>query len=193
MPSLIVPGLDGSPAPHWQHWWLACDPSAILVHQEDWSNPVPEIWEAEIAGAILHHPGAIVVAHSLGCLVVARLLSAWPQLRVSGALLVAPCDPRRSVRLARFGGYPRHPLGVPAIVAASRTDPWMTIGEAFDLAAAWGAEFVDMGAAGHINTASGFGPWPQGLILRDRLAGRAAPAATREPRTGPLPLLRRAL
>jgi predicted alpha/beta hydrolase family esterase len=69
----------------------------------------------------------------------------------------------------------------------------MTIGEAFDLAAAWGAEFVDMGAAGHINTASGFGPWPQGLILRDRLAGRAAPAATREPRTGPLPLLRRAL
>lgn len=192
MPTLIVPGLDGSPAPHWQHWWQASDPSAILVHQEDWSHPVPEVWEAEIAGAILHHPGAIVVAHSLGCLVVARLLSVWPQLRVSGVLLVAPCDPRRSARLARFGGYPRQPLGVPAIVAASRTDPWMTIGEAFDLAAGWGADFVDMGAAGHINTVSGFGPWPQGLILRDRLAGRALAGATGAD-AAPVPMRRRVI
>jgi hypothetical protein len=35
------------------------------------------------------------------------------------------------------------------------------------LAKRWGAEFVDMGEAGHINVASGFGPWPEGRALRD--------------------------
>jgi predicted alpha/beta hydrolase family esterase len=29
----------------------------------------------------------------------------------------------------------------------------------------WGSEFVNIGAAGHINTASGYGEWPEGLAL----------------------------
>ena len=41
-------------------------------------------------------------------------------------------------------------------------------------AAAWGTEFIDIGAAGHINTASGFGPWPFGEVLLERLRREAA-------------------
>lgn len=33
--TLILPGLDGSPAPHWQHWWAQRDPHALLVEQND--------------------------------------------------------------------------------------------------------------------------------------------------------------
>jgi len=37
-------------------------------------------------------------------------------------------------------------------------------------AADWGADLVDAGDAGHINTASGYGPWPGGEELIGRLA-----------------------
>ncbi len=29
----------------------------------------------------------------------------------------------------------------------------------------WGGQLVDVGNAGHINTDSGYGPWPEGLEL----------------------------
>jgi predicted alpha/beta hydrolase family esterase len=29
--TLLIPGLDGSPTPHWQHWWAAIDPTAKIV------------------------------------------------------------------------------------------------------------------------------------------------------------------
>ncbi len=171
--TLLIPGIDGSPDPHWQYWWQASDPTALTVHQDDWSNPTPEAWEAEVAGAVLQHPGAILVAHSLGCLVVARLLSYWPQLNIAGALMVAPADPRRSMRLKRFADVPRNDLPVPVTVVASRNDPWMSFAESFDLADDWGAALVDLGKAGHVNVASGFGPWPRGVELRDALARRS--------------------
>ena len=117
--TLILPGLDGSPAPHWQHWWAATDPNALIVEQTDWSCPSPEAWETEVAGAILTHPDCILVGHSLGAILAARLLSRWPQLRISAALLVAPADPAVSRRLADFAGIPKRPFGIPATVVAS--------------------------------------------------------------------------
>lgn len=77
--TLIVPGLDGSPVPHWQHWWAATDPRALMVDLSDALAPRPAVWEAEL---------------------------------------------------------------------------------------------IDLGFAGHINVASGFGPWPEGKALRDRLVHR---------------------
>jgi predicted alpha/beta hydrolase family esterase len=51
----------------------------------------------------------------------------------------------------------------------SRNDPWTSLTKAKDLADAWGAEFVDAGDAGHINTAAGYGPWEAGEALLKRL------------------------
>ena len=185
--TLLIPGIDGSPDPHWQAWWQATDPTAVTVHQDDWANPAPEAWEAEVAGAILQHPGSILVAHSLGCLVVARLLANWPQLEVAGALLVAPANPHRSSRLKGFADLPRREFVVPTTVVASRNDAWMPFSMAFDLADDWGAAFVDLGNAGHINVASGFGPWSAGLELRDALRRRAAACVRPAQRRSPLP------
>lgn len=171
--TLILPGLDGSPAPHWQAWWAATDPQALVVEQHDWARPTPEAWEAEVAGAILNHPDCILVAHSLGAVTAARILTRWPQLQVAAALLVAPAEPAASTRLAAFAPIPERPLGVPSMVVASRNDPWMGFDRAAHLARAWQADLHDHGHAGHINVASGFGPWPLGLRLRDALAARA--------------------
>ena len=178
--TLIIPGLDGSPEPHWQHWWAATDPKALTVHQDSWADPTPESWEVELAGAVIQHPGAVLVAHSLGCIVVAQLLAKWPQLRISAALLVAPADPGKSERLRAFANVSRNRFDVPVTVVASRNDPWMSFSKARGLAADWGADLVDMGFAGHINVASGFGPWPGGLRLRDDLIARAKPSGLRE-------------
>ncbi|MET4130165.1 alpha/beta hydrolase [Roseovarius sp. MBR-6] len=165
--TLLLPGLDGSPAPHWQHWWERIDPTARIVEQKCWTRPRSDQWLTEIAGALLLHPGAVLVAHSLGAVAAVQLLARWPQLKVGGALLVAPAEPSHDARTAPFGKIPEVALHVPTIVAASRNDPWMAQPRARWLAKRWGAEFVDMGEAGHINVASGFGPWPEGRALRD--------------------------
>lgn len=172
---LLIPGLDGSPDPHWQHWWAATDPEALMIEPSQIQTPDPCLWEIEVAGAVLQHPGSILVGHSLGAALIARLLGNWPQLDVAGALLVAPPEPTRSHRTQKFGPLPEVPLGVPAIVAASRNDPWMAFPQAARLAQSWGAELVDLGYMGHVNVAAGLGPWPQGRALRERIEARLGP------------------
>jgi uncharacterized protein len=178
--TLIVPGLDGSPAPHWQHWWVTTDPRAILVDLSDPAHPAPAVWETELASAILHHPGCVLVGHSLGAVLVARLMTIWPHLKVRAALLVAPAETHGDDRIGHFGAIPELPLDIPSTVVASRNDPWMSIGRSRHLARAWTSGFVDLGHAGHINVASGFGPWARGKALRDDLLRRSEPPAARQ-------------
>lgn len=175
--TLIVPGLDGSPAPHWQEWWARTDPNAMMIDMPDPARPVREVWEAAVAAQVLRHPGSILVGHSLGAVTIARLLARWPGLRIRAALLVAPADPARSDRTQRFGPLPRNRFDVPALVVASRNDPWMSFEDTRALAQSWGATLLDMGHVGHINTAAGFGPWPAGKRLRDELLSQTQPAS----------------
>ncbi len=167
--TLIIPGLDGSPEPHWQHWWCATDPKALMVELSNPARPLPALWETELASMILHHPDCILVGHSLGAVLFARLLATWPHLRVRGALLVAPAETRGQDRIGHFGAIPEQRMDIPTTVVASRNDPWMHFDRATQLARAWGSSLVDLGDAGHINVASGFGPWPRGKSLRDGL------------------------
>ncbi|AWD22879.1 RBBP9/YdeN family alpha/beta hydrolase [Pseudogemmobacter blasticus] len=173
--TLIIPGLDGSPAPHWQHWWAATDPRALMVELSDPGRPLPSVWEVELASMILQHPDSVLVGHSLGAVLIARILARWPQLKVRAALLVAPAEPVGSDRIGRFGPVPEQPFDIPATIVASRNDPWMSFSRARQLADSWGAYLVDYGMAGHINVASGFGPWPEGKALRDDLIQRSEP------------------
>lgn len=184
--TLIVHGLDGSPDPHWQHWWAMTDSAAIVVNLPNPSRPSPAEWEVELASVILRHPDSILVGHSLGAVLIARVLSTWPQLRARGALLVAPAETQGNDRIGQFGAIPERPLGLPSAVVASRNDPWMGFDRAGQLARNWGADLVDLGQAGHINVASGFGPWPQGKDLRNGLlaAGSRPQRPTVTPRAG---------
>jgi hypothetical protein len=67
-----------------------------------------------------------------------------------------------------FAPLPRDPLPFPSLLVASRSDPYCTFERAEDFAYAWGSALLDAGDAGHVNIASGYGPWPEGLM---RFAG----------------------
>lgn len=173
MRTLIIPGWYGSGPGHWQAWWLAVDPDAVLVEQADWVHPSVDAWVAVAARAVEKHPGSVLVSHSLGGAVIAHLAQRHPRLPVAGALIVAPADVDdrtwTSPELASFAPLPTRRLGFRSIVVASRNDPYVSFARAADLSTRWGAELVDAGRAGHMNADSGFGPWPQGRILAERI------------------------
>ena len=174
---LIVPGLHGSDGDHWQSWWRADHADAVLVEQADWSNPDADAWLTTLEAAILANPGAVIVAHSLGTILTARLGRSRVAPLVAGALLVAPADIERTGKLHgrsyEFGTMPKERLPFPTVVAVSHDDPYMPFEKADELARAWGSEIHDMGRAGHINVASGFGRWVGGYALARSLTAGA--------------------
>jgi uncharacterized protein len=178
-PILIVPGLGGSGPHHWQTYLERSFPGTSRVHQDDWEEPDPAGWTERLTAAVAASPGAVLVAHSLGCAVVAHAAAADPELPVAAAMLVAPADVDREQAPAGFRSFapmPWLPLRFRSIVVASSDDPCMTLARAGACADAWGAEFVVAGALGHINVDAGFGPWPDGERLLRRLittGGRA--------------------
>jgi len=165
-PVLIVPGLGGSGPDHWQTHLERALPGAARVEQDDWDSPDLQRWFDRLAAAIELRPGTVLVAHSLGCPLVAHVAVRRPDLPVAAALLVAPADVdsgRHTPGHTRgFAPIPLRPLPFRSIVVASTNDPFMEFDRARELATAWGAEFIDAGASGHINVASGFGPWRTG-------------------------------
>ncbi|AOF80674.1 serine hydrolase family protein [Methyloversatilis sp. RAC08] len=168
-PVLVVPGLNGSGPTHWQSWIEALI-GAQRVEQDDWTRPDIDLWSARVEQAILAQTRAVwLVAHSFGCL--ASVVAASRQAgRIAGALLVAPASPDKFGITARI---PDTPLPFPAVLAASRNDPWMKFMSAAHWAERWDARLVDLGEAGHVNTESGHGPWPAGLELFRQLQASA--------------------
>lgn len=173
MTILIVPGLYNSEPAHWQSRWEAELPYAERVQQAEWQAPDLEAWLAALRDHVQRRPGAILIGHSLGATLIAHLAARDPQLPIGGALLVAPADPELRISrvrgIASFGPLPSEPFSFPAILVASRTDPYMAQDRARIIANLWEAAFVDAGDAGHINVASGHGAWPEGLRLLDQL------------------------
>src|SRR5262249_55413397 len=73
---------------------------------------------------------------------------------------------------------PRTRLPFPSILAASSNDPLCRFERAAELARGWKSALVELGPVGHLNPAAGFGPWPDGIALVDRLRNCLAPAAS---------------
>jgi predicted alpha/beta hydrolase family esterase len=179
VPVLIVPGLGGSGPDHWQTHLERSLPTAARVEQDDWDRPDLTSWTERLAHAVDKRPRAILVAHSLGCPLVAHLAARRPDLSIAAALLVAPADvnsARHTPSQTRsFSPIPLAPLPFRSIVVASSNDPFIEINRARELASAWGADFVDAGSRGHINVASGFGRWLEGERMVASLIEWASP------------------
>lgn len=165
---LLVPGWTGSGPDHWQSRWERHFKSARRVDQHDWDTPQLADWVERIVEAVhaLRRPG-VIVAHSCG---VSAVVHAAPRLmpsRLVGAFLVAPVDDDQDIWPHRHGGFapvPMERLPVPTKVIGSSDDPHCSVERAQALGAAWGADVSIIAGAGHINTASGHGPWPEGLL-----------------------------
>ncbi len=170
---LIIPGWSGSGPDHWQSRWQAKLSTARRVEQADWYKPDRAEWAANIVAAVRAASRPVVlVAHSAGNSSVAHAAAELGGGAVVGAFMVAPASERALHAIpgmpSDFAKHSRAKLPFKAVVAASETDPYCTMDEAQELAGAWGAEISNAGDAGHINAASGHGPWPEGLM---RFAG----------------------
>lgn len=178
-PVLILPGLGNSDSEHWQTRWENNNPAFRRVQQRDWDAPVCEEWLEQLEIAVADSgPQTVLVAHSLGCLLVAH----WAQQtlhRIHGALLVAPPDPAQPSfppRARGFSPVPAAAFPFPSTVVASPDDPYASSVYARRCAANWGARFVEVEPCGHINASSGLGDWEEGFELLRQLIDNGSQA-----------------
>ena len=166
---LIVPGYKGSGENHWQTRWQNNLKSARRVQMGDWHKPVFEDWKENLIKAVNEATKPVVlVGHSIGAQVIVHASGEFGD-KVAGAFLVAPpVVENKNIRprhLLTFGPYCRVPLTFPFFTIASRNDQFCTYEKAEAMAASWGSFMVDAGQSGHIDSASGHGPWPEGLMV----------------------------
>ncbi len=167
-PVLLLPGWHNSGPDHWQSRWQLAH-GYTRVEQYNWDWPLRGDWMMQLEEAVLANPGAVLVAHSLGCVLVA----AWAAHSlnthlVKAALLVAPADVERAEMqhmLHSWSPILRGRLPFRSVLAISRNDPYCSFMRASALAQAWGARMVDCGMSGHINADAKLGDWPEGLAL----------------------------
>ncbi|KQT12284.1 RBBP9/YdeN family alpha/beta hydrolase [Ramlibacter sp. Leaf400] len=166
---LILPGWQNSGPQHWQSLWEQRH-GYVRVEQHDWQQPLRGDWITRLEEVLLtRDEPAVLVAHSLGCVLAAAWASVTrnPQ-RVKAALLVAPGDverPEIRVQLRTWSPLPLQPLPFPSVLVGSQDDPYCDIDRARGFAEDWGSRFIDVGPCGHINADSGLGSWPEGHVL----------------------------
>ena len=179
---LIVAGLWNSGPQHWQTHWERKYAKWERVAHRDWSAPSRDEWVAELDAAIAACEGKpILVAHSLGCMLVAQ----WAQwaragspLKIAGAFLVAPSDveaPSYPVSVNGFAPIPMDRLPFPSVLVASTNDKYAAIERSRAFARAWGSKLVEIGDAGHINADTGYGPWPEGERMLEAFCSTLRP------------------
>jgi predicted alpha/beta hydrolase family esterase len=174
---LLLPGLYDSGPEHWQSFWEREIPNAVRVVQRDWNTPDRVEWVETLEHAVAEHGSDVVlVGHSTACALVA-FWAAQSARTVRGALIVAPSDTEAASYPAGPTGWTPMPMArlyFPTIVVASTNDEFVTLARAAEFAKAWGSRLVDIGNAGHINSASGLGNWPRGKKLLAELTGAAS-------------------
>jgi hypothetical protein len=170
---LVLPGYADSGPEHWQTLWERRH-GYVRVEQADWLEPECAAWTSTLEQAVRDAPAPVVlVAHSLGCILVAHWARQGAVERVRGALLVAPPDVDEAQHMlpevASFAPVPLEPLPFRTIVVASTTDPYVDAARAREMAGAWRARLVEVGDAGHLNAESNLGDWPAGHRLLTEL------------------------
>ena len=186
---LIIPGLRDHVEAHWQTL-LAKELTAQSIRcvtvpplEQDKLSCQARLEAIDLALDGIDGP-IFIVAHSAGCMMVAHwvLRRARPDFKkVLGAVLAAPADvetqmpagyPAKDVLAANgWTPIPRQRLPFPTLLAASSNDPLTSLDRARGFAQDWGSRLVELGPVGHLNPASGHGPWPEAKqLIQDLLA-----------------------
>ena len=169
---LTLPGIGGSGPQHWQSLWEK-EYGFTRIEQSEWETPFRDEWVANIQKTVSKYDPkkVILVGHSAVCSAIAKWAERY-KTKIKGALLVAPADPEAQTfpdGAIGFAPMPLIKLPFPSIVIASSNDFYSSIGRAKYFADAWGSEFINIGEAGHINVASGYGQWDEGIEILKRL------------------------
>jgi predicted alpha/beta hydrolase family esterase len=169
---LLIHGLGGSGPQHWQSWLYTqlkernCD-----VYYPTFSNfdaPDKDVWLQELRTVMEQIPTEnelTVLAHSLGCFLWLHHASTTLGRSVQRVILVAPPSPTVVIpEASSFYPVPLHESNL--LKAANQTtfvlstnDPYCNVDDI--------PHFLRMNTTviafpkmGHINTESGYGPWP---------------------------------
>jgi len=173
---LLIPGLGGSGPTHWQSRWETLHPKCRTIQECNWNIPEHDAWMDALDSAVLaESEPPVLVAHSLGCALVANWASKRNTATVKAALMVAPADvDERDTIPAEARVFAPMPLGsipFPTAVVASVNDSFVSLERAMVFATAWGANFHNVGALAHINGDSHLEDWPEGWdMLQDLIS-----------------------
>lgn len=165
MHTITIPGIYGSGPDHWQTLWEKNDSSLIRFHPSDWDRPRLGDWIDALERSVREAPESpVLLAHSLGCLLVAHW-AAQTKREVRGAMLVSVPDPAGTnfpSEAASFADVPEVPLPFPTLIVSSSNDPYGTQEYARSRAKQWKSTFVAIGDFGHINESKKLAEWGYG-------------------------------
>jgi predicted alpha/beta hydrolase family esterase len=169
-----IPGLHNSKKDHWQTYFELQQPSQFIrIEQENWDEPDCETWinkiEKDLEG--LHHSRLILIGHSIGCMAIVKWFEKFGHT-IKGALFVAPTDAEKEnfpSYISGFSPIPRQSLPFPSILVASTNDHVTSLKQAQEFALNWGSVLHTIENAGHLEPKSGFGEWPAGFKLVEKL------------------------
>jgi uncharacterized protein len=172
---VLVPGYTNSGPEHWQSLIEKKYENVVRVKQDDWDNPVRQNWIDGLERTIKTiNSDVLLVGHSCG----ANTIAQWAELnanpKVKGALLVAPADIDAPDALAEIQvqrPLPKKKISFPTILVCSDNDEYVSLEKGKELAQDWGSELVILPNGGHIHTDAGFGDWPMGEQLIEKLCG----------------------
>lgn len=181
---LILHGLGGSGPDHWQTWLygeLAHSGEQVYYPDlPDPDQPDKDVWLkklAETLAAIPQDEELTVIAHSLGVILWFHYAADNPGRRPQRAILV--CPPSPGTELAEVSTFFPLPDGLSQVAAAagktlivqSSNDPYCTLTDSLAYQSL-GVPHLTLPDMGHINVASGHGPWKWILdVCRNGAAG----------------------
>jgi len=185
MRTVTLPGIGGSDEQHWQTLWERESPELHRFAPSSWDEPDFNDWSDAVDRAVADEP-AVLVAHSLSCLLAVRWSQANPG-RVAGLFLVAAPDPsgrRFPSQAASFTSGLNVQPSIPAVLITSDDDPYCSPEQSAVFADAWRIPLLSAGQRGHLNSASGLGSWIEGRnLLTAFMAGLAAGPGRLAPRS----------
>ncbi len=187
---VIVPGLRDHILDHWQTRLAAQLERVRIVPPLEQDKLSLEARVNALNRVLSDVDGPVVlVAHSAGVMITVHWAQ-QPTREVHSALLATPADIEKPFPPGYPTGeeldgngwlpIPRRRLPFPSIVAASTTDPLASFRRVAGLAEAWGSRLVDLGDVGHLNPASGFGPWDRARELLNEAVDMARPSRVGE-------------
>lgn len=166
---VFAAGIGNSGPGHWQYLWRDRVADGVWVEHSSWDAPDRDTWVREFDDALRAIEGPkVIIAHSLGCTLVAEWAAEHRDESVTGAFLVAVPDvrgPDFPEAAVGFAPLKAARLPFPAVVVASEDDPYGSLEHATASAEQFGAPLVNVGRKGHINADSALGDWPEGWAL----------------------------
>jgi predicted alpha/beta hydrolase family esterase len=185
VPTLVIPGWNGSGDGHWQTWLeqqlRAAGRETRRPAFADLDHPDLAQWLDALHAALAGLPagGYDVVAHSLGAVLWLHHVAA-PADSPQAARVVLVSPPSPATTIAEIAGFFAPPMDVDTVrhgadgtvLVAGDEDPYLPEGIAAAYALPLKIATTVIPGGGHLNTDAGYGEWPAMLnwCNRDNLA-----------------------